>query len=148
MTPHEILESLRKEIVKKVCIDQAPRDLTKETITKAEHLKEVNRIINTLENALDIAEYEFQFIDNKNKVVTMGEHQISLKILEENNTIIFQPLELLSADIIDIDFESLQEAMGQLAETTGANVIMLPPSINVMVAKLKKNGDPDDQHVQ
>lgn len=150
MTPYELLEELRKGIIQKVFGEvQTLKDLTKETITKAEHLKEINRIIETLKDALDVSEYEFQFVNNKNEIVDMEGHQINLKTLQDNNTIIFQPLEMLSENILDVDLESLQDAMMQLAESTGANVIMLPPSINVMVAKLKKNGDSDvDKHVQ
>ena len=154
MNPYEVLEDLRKGIMRRVIAGPLVKDLTTETITKAEHLKEINRIIDAFKVSLDVAEYEFQFLDNKNEIVTMGEHQVSLKTLEENNTIVFQPLALLSGDIVDIDIEALSEAMQQLAETTGANIIMIPPSINVMVAKVKKPKlkvgciEDDNQHVQ
>jgi hypothetical protein len=147
MTPYELLYDIRKTIFQKHLLKKGPADLTKETITVAEHLEEINNVIAALKTALDVAEYEFKFLDTKSKLVTIESHQVNLKVLEENNTIVFQPLGLLD-DECYIDMESLVEGMQQLAESTGANIIMVPPNVNVMVAKLKKTSDEGESNGQ
>lgn len=108
------------------------------TMTQEEHLEKMLNILRLVKNCLDLAEYEFEIRSVKGEILRTEGQTLNIRQLEDMKTIIAQQIIFDEEDIIDIDMNALQEGLEILSETTGCNVLLLPPNFNVLVAKLKK----------
>lgn len=141
MNPYEYIEemkeSLRKEIKEK---DIKPDDC----ITQKEHYARMTSMLNIIAKELKNAEYNYVVQSVNGKTIhTFDELMVTEKQLNDD-VIIFQPIEI-EYSTTQSDMESLAQALTKLRDDGNitANMLLLPPNINIFKAKLASSGKED-----
>lgn len=143
MNPFERIEEMRQILKTEVVSNNIqPTD----TITQIEHYKRMMGMLDVLEAELKDAEYNYEIESVDYEVKTFDEMTVLQKELTED-VLIFQPIAIGEAELSAVDMHSLADVLTKMRDNgqIQANMLLLPPNINVFRAKLTlPNKDADD----
>lgn len=134
MNPFERIKEM-KEILKAEIKNNGIK--SNDTITQMEHYKRMVNMLNVLEKEMEDAEYHYQVESIDRTVTTFDDFTVFQQQLNDD-VLIFQPMTLSEDDLSIIDMQSLADTLRHLHESgqIKENILLLPPNINILKAKL------------
>lgn len=140
MNPFERIKEMKQTLMNEIKDNDIKSD---DTITYKEHYKRLVGLLNILEKDLENAEYNYQAESINGSIHTFDEFVVLQRDLNDN-IIIFQPI-ADSESFSMTDMSSLAEILTKLHESgqIEKNIILLPPNVNVLNAKLVKSSTED-----
>lgn len=134
MNPFERIKEM-KEILKAEIKNNGIK--SNDTITQMEHYKRMVNMLNVLEKEMEDVEYHYQVESIDRTVTTFDDFTVFQQQLNDD-VLIFQPMTLSEDDLSIIDMQSLADTLRHLHESgqIKENILLLPPNINILKAKL------------
>lgn len=143
MNPFERIKEM-KEILKAEIKNNGIK--SNDTITQMEHYKRMVNMLNVLEKEMEDAEYHYQVESIDRTVTTFDDFTVFQQQLNDD-VLIFQPMTLSEDDLSIIDMQSLADTLRHLHENgqIKENILLLPPNINILKAKLALSSTDSDE---